>query len=594
MSRRQSLLVLGAAAAVLLALLATFAIALANSQSKADNDVKQRFRERAQVSAALTRALFATVSSESGPQNAKLYGGAHVTAAALAKQLAQSGGQGGFLAVLDARGRVLATSPNAPSNLSALLGATGPELHAVLHGHPYALSNVIGAGTSAPTMQLLEPFATRYGPRVLVSGFAPPLIAAFIGGYLAQVPNAQGGHAYAIDAHGVIIASTDRHQAPGAIASEPGLLAALSHLREGSFGSDRYFDSVPVRGSTWRVVLTAPTSTLFASVNGSRKWVPWGLFIAFAFAAVVAIAMLRGVLNSTARVAVANRQLGGANEQLAVTNRVLEQRARELARSNAELEQFASIASHDLQEPLRKVQTFAEQLRVREHDQLSEHGRDYLERMSSAARRMQDLIDDLLRFSRVTTNTRPFVAVDLAATAREVRADLEGVIDETGATVELGELPTVQADPVQMRQLLQNLLSNALKFHRDGVAPHVKVTGRVDGRLAEIAVSDDGIGFDERYAQRIFRVFERLHGRGVYPGTGIGLALCRKIVERHGGTITATSAPDEGATFLVKLPLEHSDEELEWIAAADASGREAGFTAAAGNDRSGEQPYVAV
>jgi signal transduction histidine kinase len=231
---------------------------------------------------------------------------------------------------------------------------------------------------------------------------------------------------------------------------------------------------------------------------------------------------------------------------------------------------------------------------VLEQDQLSEHGRDYLARMSSAARRMQDLIDDLLRFSRVTTNTRPFVAVDLAATAHEVRADLEGVIDETGATVELGELPTVQADPLQMRQLLQNLLSNALKFHRDGVAPHVKVVGRVDGRLAEIAVSDDGIGFDERYAQRIFRVFERLHGRGVYPGTGIGLALCRKIVERHGGTITATSAPGEGATFLVTLPLEHSDGELEWIAGLDPTGREAGFTAATSNDRSGEQPYVAV
>jgi signal transduction histidine kinase len=579
---------------VLLALLATFAVALANSQSKANGDVKQRFRERAQVSAALTRALFATISAESGPQNAKLYGGAHVSPAALAKQLAQSGSRGGFLAVLDSRGRLLASSPHAPSNLSQLLGATASELQAVLHGQPYALSNVIGAGTPAPMMQLLDPFATRYGTRVLVSGFAPPLIGGFISGYLAQVPNAAGGHAYALDAHGVIIASTDRHQAPGARASEPGLLAALARQREGSFGSGRYFASVPVRGSTWRVVLTAPTSKLFASVNGPRKWLPWGLFIAFAFAAVVAILMLRGVLSSTARVAVANRQLGLANEQLAITNRALEHRARELGRSNAELEQFASIASHDLQEPLRKVQTFAEQLRVREHDQLSESGRDYLARMSSAARRMQDLIDDLLRFSRVTTNTRPFVAVDLAATAHEVVADLDGVVDETGATIELGELPTVQADPLQMRQLLQNLLSNALKFHRDGVAPHVKVTGRVNGRLAEIAVSDDGIGFDERYALRIFRVFERLHGRGVYPGTGIGLALCRKIVERHGGTITATSAPGEGATFLVALPLEHSDEQLEWLAAADAAGNEAGFAAPAGNDRKGEQRYVAV
>jgi signal transduction histidine kinase len=594
MSRRQSRLVLGAAAVVLLALLATFAIALANSQSKADNDVKQRFRERAQVSAALTRALFATIAEQSGPQNAKLYGGAQVSAAALTKQQTQSGGRGGFLAVLDNGGRLLATSAHSPSNLPQLLAATAPLQQAVLHGQVYALSDVIGAGTPAPTMQLLDPFATRYGPRVLVSGFAPPLIASFISGYLAQVPNASGGHAYALDAHGVIIASTDRRQAPGAMASEAGLLAAIAHLREGSFGSGRYFASVPVRGSTWHVVLTAPTAKLFASVNGARKWLPWGLFIAFALAAVVAIAMLRGVLGSTARVAVANKQLGHANEQLAVTNRALEQRARELARSNAELEQFASIASHDLQEPLRKVQTFAEQLRVREQDQLSENGLDYLGRMSSAARRMQDLIDDLLRFSRVTTNTRPFVAVDLTATAHEVAADLEGVIGDTGATVEVDELPTVQADPLQMRQLLQNLLSNALKFHGDGVAPHVKIGGRVAGRFAAIAVSDDGIGFDERYAQRIFRVFERLHGRGVYPGTGIGLALCRKIVERHGGTITATSAPGQGATFLVMLPLEHADDELEWIAEPDLPEREAGATAAEGIARDGEQPYVAV
>jgi signal transduction histidine kinase len=122
----------------------------------------------------------------------------------------------------------------------------------------------------------------------------------------------------------------------------------------------------------------------------------------------------------------------------------------------------------------------------------------------------------------------------------------------------------------------------------------VKIAGSVNGRLAEIAISDEGIGFDERYALRIFRVFERLHGRGVYPGTGIGLALCRKIVERHGGTITATSAPGEGATFVVTLPVEHADGQDDWIAAPDAPGDDAGVTAAATSDRNGEQPYVAV
>ena len=590
MLTRQSRLVMAAAAAVLLALLATFAIALANSQSKATNDVKQRFRERAQVSAALTQSLFQTVVAESAGRNAKLYGGARVSRAALAKQQAQSGGQGGFLAVADAQGHVLATSPGAPSDVAALIAANSAQFHAVLAGQPYALSDVFGAGTAKQTMELLDPFSTAYGVRVLVSGFAPPLLGAFIGGYLAKVPNSAGGHAYALDSHGVIIATTDAHQVLGMRVVEPGLVASLARGSEGSFGNNRYFASRPVAGSSWRVVLTAPTSTLFASVNGSRKWVPWGLFIAFGLLAAVAVAMLGRVLGSADQVAVVNDQLEDANNRLEVTNEALEQRARELARSNAELEQFASIASHDLQEPLRKVQMFAEQLRERDAEALSDTGRDYIGRMSSAARRMQDLIDDLLRFSRVSTRARAFEPVDLSATLREVMSDLEATIEETGATIEAGELPTIEADALQMRQLLQNLLSNALKFHRDGVPPVVKFEGHTSGRRAEFSIEDNGIGFEEQYAQRVFRVFERLHGRGIYPGTGIGLALCRKIVERHGGTITVHSTPGAGTTFTVTLPVEAAEEPFEgFLPASHASGNGAEAVA----DRE-EQPYVSA
>jgi PAS domain S-box-containing protein len=238
--------------------------------------------------------------------------------------------------------------------------------------------------------------------------------------------------------------------------------------------------------------------------------------------------------------------------------------ARELARSNAELEQFAYIASHDLQEPLRKVQAFGDMLVSQYQDVLGEEGQDYLRRMQNASQRMQALINDLLTFSRVTTKGKPFQEVDLADVARQVNSDLEARIRETGGRVEVGELPVLDADATQMGQLLQNLIGNALKFHRKDVTPVVKVEGRevstgpLSMAVCEITIEDNGIGFEEKYRDRIFALFHRLHGRREYEGTGMGLAICRKIVERHGGTITAQSTPGQGARFIVTLPLRQS------------------------------------
>lgn len=240
--------------------------------------------------------------------------------------------------------------------------------------------------------------------------------------------------------------------------------------------------------------------------------------------------------------------------------------ARRLQQSNRELEDFAYVASHDLQEPLRKIQAFGDRLRVKEAANLSEAGVDYIQRMQSAAGRMQVLINDLLSFSRVTTKARPFVAIDLAEVVAEVLHDLEVRIQEVKGRVEVGRLPVIEADPLQMRQIFQNLLSNALKFHREGVPPVIQIDGRLDGAHGEdvecvVEVRDNGIGFEEKYADRIFTIFERLHGRGVYEGTGIGLAICRKIAERHGGTIEAHGSAGEGAKFVLRLPVKHSHEE---------------------------------
>ncbi len=248
-----------------------------------------------------------------------------------------------------------------------------------------------------------------------------------------------------------------------------------------------------------------------------------------------------------------------------VTDRVLAQErlketAEELKRSNEELERFASVASHDLQEPLRKIQAFGDRLQAKCGDVLSEQGRDYLERMQNAAARMRTLINDLLTFSRVTTRGQPFSPVDLAQVAREVLSDLEVRIGQTGARVDVGDLPTVDADSTQMRQLFQNLIGNALKFQLEGKTPHVQIRAvrRDADAMWEITVQDNGIGFDAKHAERIFGIFQRLHGRGEYEGTGIGLAVCEKIIARHGGAIEARGVPGEGATFVVSLHASQS------------------------------------
>jgi signal transduction histidine kinase len=199
-----------------------------------------------------------------------------------------------------------------------------------------------------------------------------------------------------------------------------------------------------------------------------------------------------------------------------------------------------------------------------------------VDRMLNAVKRMQALINDLLALSRVTSRARPAVAVDLNQTLRDVLNDLEPRIAAVQARVEVGPLPTIEGDPLQMHQLFQNLVGNAIKFHRENAAPEVRVHARTacslpeagPGDVSELVVQDNGIGFDEKYAERIFGIFQRLHTRGAYDGTGIGLAVCRKIAQRHGGTVTAHSRPGEGAEFVVRLPCRQ-------VTGPDEGGRDA-------------------
>lgn len=233
----------------------------------------------------------------------------------------------------------------------------------------------------------------------------------------------------------------------------------------------------------------------------------------------------------------------------------IEGRNQELERSNRELELFAYIASHDLQEPLRVISSYVQLLAQRYSDQLDDRAHKYINYAVDGARRMQDLINGLLEYSRTGTRDLVREPVDLGHTLDAVRSDLAHAIAEAGARVRAGALPTVSADPTQMRQLLQNLIGNGIKFRSD-TPPVVDVDAVERNGYWEVTVRDNGIGLEPRFADRIFQVFQRLNPGEKYPGTGIGLAVCRRIVERHGGTINVRSAPGEGAAFTFTLPRE--------------------------------------
>ena len=240
--------------------------------------------------------------------------------------------------------------------------------------------------------------------------------------------------------------------------------------------------------------------------------------------------------------------------ELQVSNKALMEYAAKLERLNEELQEFAYVASHDLQEPLRKIQTFGDMARQRCASVLDPTSQGYLDRVLSSAGRMRRLLRDLLLFSRVTAKPEPFRTVDLAKVVREASDIFEARMEEEGCRIEIEDMPAIEADESQMLRLFQNLIDNALKF-RNREPPHIKVYGRFDGQGAwEIFVEDNGMGFEQQYAERIFKPFQRLHGRNEYDGTGMGLAICRKIVERHGGRIRADSEPGKGSTFLIRLP----------------------------------------
>jgi signal transduction histidine kinase len=597
MKRREGIAVLIAGAMIVLGLLTVFAVELSDNQSKSRHDIQNRVHERAVLAGALLDSLFQTSAHSTLATDTHLYGAPSVANSLLEK----SRHTNAYLVLLDKGGNVLAHSAGFTAQARGDLRIS-EALRLLRAGKPWALGNILPYGKTG-VLNFGVALPTASGTRYLLSGILPASLGPFLSGDLRQIPGVKGAYNSVVDGNGVFIASTNPARPAGYKLHTPvqrHALAASTGMIQG-----RYYDQVVLPNTSWRIFLSAPEGALFSSVSGIRKWLPWFIFIAFGLVAIGSLLLVRRAISDAERVRKANEQLTGANVELADaklsleevngnlaesntalerSNEELERHARELVRSNAELDQFASIASHDLQEPLRKVRTFTERISETEADALSERGIDYLRRANASAERMQTLIEDLLRYSRVSTQGRPFAPVDLRRVTEDVLEDLSEQINRTGAIVRVGSLPTINADAPQMRQLLQNLISNAVKFWREGVTPEVYIDSKVESGWVTIEVRDNGIGFDPQYSRRIFRVFERLHGRGTYPGTGIGLALCRKIAERHGGTIVARSVLDEGSTFTVTMQTQRTE------AVSDAPQTEDVGSAAA----TAEEPYVAV
>jgi PAS domain S-box-containing protein len=261
-----------------------------------------------------------------------------------------------------------------------------------------------------------------------------------------------------------------------------------------------------------------------------------------------------GITQDITRLKTAQNALLAANAELAAANADLKRTTDELARSNRELEQFAYVASHDLQEPLRQVRSFVQLLEDRHAPELRGEAKEFMGFVSEGASRMSALVAGLLEFARVGSRARPHVPVDCRQAFEAAMANLAASVRESGAVVTCDELPRVMAEPTQVMQLFQNLIGNAIKFRRDGVPPVVRVGARRDGQQWVFSIRDNGIGIDPQHHQRVLLIFQRLHGREKYPGTGIGLAICKKITEQHGGRLWIESQDGQGSTFYFTLP----------------------------------------
>jgi signal transduction histidine kinase len=533
--RRRKVMEGPATLALGLTVLALVAIAvagffLADTQSDQRRDLRERYVERTSVASSLLDALFRVAFTAQAEEAAERYGDADgITQAQLDADARRD--ENAYRVILNAAGEVVQASSSAPAQVDdravrrAL--ASGVGLSSVREG-------------TSPVVETAVAFETPQGRRVQVSASPAALFRSFLAGTLRPLPTLDDSVAYVLDGRGQSLGGS-REGGGRATDPAPGLVAASREMR-GSFqrdGRTEFVASAPLAGSDWRVVLTASEKDLYSSVSGPGRWAPWVILVLGALA-LVAVAFLVWRLLRT-------------NKELALSRVRLQERATELERSNADLEQFAYAASHDLSEPLRTVAGFSQLLRARYEGRLDPEADEFIGHMSAGVDRMQQLIDDLLLYSRAGRTPPRAEEVELEEVLAEVLEWIAPSIRERDARVTHDPLPVVRGERGQIAQVLQNLVGNAIKFTAHGQVPEVHVSAARQGDQWRVSVRDNGIGVDAD-AEVIFKMFARLHPVDAYPGTGIGLALAKRIIESHGGRIWVEPAPQGGSVFSFTLP----------------------------------------
>jgi signal transduction histidine kinase len=509
-----------------LGMLGAAAYGLAHGQHGQHSSLERRFQSRAQLGAALVGSLFSASAPAQQAQAATRYGD-KIETKTLNDQ-ATAGGSG-FIAITDPKGHVLAASSGAPPGLDADLSTQPSFLRRALASGSYGLSGIRPGGTVLTAL----PFKAKTGTRVQVTSVKASLLGAFLGGTLKQVSTTSASTSLIIDDAGGVIAAQGRGERVGQPLHDAALRAAIAKDPDGKTSGDRLYTSEPIGSTGWKLVLVAGSDVVFSPVSGTNRWLPWLILAIGAIALAAVGVLLRRALAATAQVRVANT---------------------ELARSNADLERFAYVASHDLSEPLRTIGGFGGLLERRYGDRLDDEGRMMLGHVTAGAARLQALIDGLLSYARVSTAPRKVEAIDLEVLTNEVLDAIRPALLDRGAQVEVQPLPAVEGERGQLSQLIQNLVLNAVKFTADDVTPQLEISSRsiADGRH-EIHVADNGVGIAPEQAQRIFEMFQRGTADRNRSGTGIGLALCARIVQRHGGHIRVEPRPGGGSVFAFDL-----------------------------------------
>jgi signal transduction histidine kinase len=535
--------ILGLAIAIVAVLLGVFALVLAQSQATSRHESEQRFLAQATIAAGLTKAIFSTIDAPQVTAASKSEGTATVNRRTLTALVRGSGLS--YAYVVGSAGRVLAATPGAPP--------LGPTTSAVVR-RALAGSTLFSdlLRDSAGRYLIVEaiPFPTRFGRRVEVLGYPAALLSGFLSSYLVGALPDKTSHGFILDGHGRIIASSVSGVAVGQrpsaqfsaiLASAPAGAAVQGRydVSTGRSRGTRYVVAAPIGGSDWRVGLTEPTNTLYPADVGSQWWVIWLVFVGFALAALACLWLLRRSLSGAARLVAQARVVDATNAELNATN--------------AELNAFSYSVSHDLRAPLRAIDGFSRIVLEDDDGTLTQAQERYLGLVRDNTKVMGTLIDDLLAFSRLANQPLTRTLVDTGHLAQAIQDELRAAHPGRAIEFRNGDLPAVRADPALLRQVLANLLANAVKYSSERDRSEITLDSELRGGERVFFVRDNGVGFDMRYVEKVFQVFQRLHRAEDYSGTGVGLAIVQRIITRHGGRVWAEGHPGEGATFYFTL-----------------------------------------